>query len=491
MMDRRFIAAPLFAALAFATPEGGRAATAPLPVETAPASPTAVHGPAPLGTFVKDATVADGLIPIVVKNDKYYLELQTALLGRDFIETAVPSTGLGGFGPAPGEPYVAPARIMRFERAGGSIVLRWPNSYTMTGENGPAALGAASSLPNSVVAIEPIVAKDDDHVLISADAFLGDVADLAASLRRVTRNAAHAYALDPKRTFFSAAKAFPKNDVLRVDQTWQAADPAIVVDNAPDARSLEVVMTYNLIEAPTNRYQPRTDDARVGYFSQPLIDFSSDARLRRDVHEITRWNFGPRTSSAPQPAVNPLVFYLSKTMPFEYRDTVRDALLTWNEAFKRIGILDAVRVEMQPDDPSWDPEDLRHNMIRWINTSSPQYGAEGLIFDDPRTGEELNVGVNFDAVEGLGRLTYKYVIAPARGLPDTKTAEDAFEQDFVKAVMLHESGHALGLQHNFIGSLAYSATDLQSKAFTQRYGVASSVMDAGTRVSPPAAPAGT
>ena len=476
MFDRRFVAAPLFAVLAFASPAAGRAATASTPAAAPSAASATAHGPAPLATFVKDASVTDGLIPIVVKNDKYYLELRTAALGRDFIETAVPSTGLGGFGPAPGEPYVAPARIMRFERTGGSIVMRWPNAYTVTGSNGPAAIGVASSLPNSVVAVEPIVAQDDEHVLISADAFLGDVADLAASLRRVTRNPAHGYALDPKRTFFSAAKAFAKNDVLRVDQTWQAADPT-TVDNAPDARSLEVVMTYNLIEAPSDGYQPRTDDARVGYFSQPLIDFTNDAALRRDVHDITRWNFGPRASSAPQPASNPLVFYLSKSMPLEYRDTVKDALLTWNEAFKRIGILDAVRVEAQPEDPSWDPEDLRHNMIRWIDTSSPRYGAEGLILDDPRTGEELNVGVNFDAVEGLGRLTYKYLIAPARGLPDTKAAENAYEQELVKAVMLHESGHDLGLQHNFIGSEAYTAADLQSKAFTQRYGVASSVME--------------
>ena len=43
--------------------------------------------------------------------------------------------------------------------------------------------------------------------------------------------------------------------------------------------------------------------------------------------------------------------------------------------------------------------------------------------------------------------------------------------------MLHESGHDFGLQHNFIGSMAYTAHQLQDTGFTSRFGVASSVME--------------
>ncbi len=35
----------------------------------------------------------------------------------------------------------------------------------------------------------------------------------------------------------------------------------------------------------------------------------------------------------------------------------------------------------------------------------------------------------------------------------------------------------MGLQHNFIGSMAYTAAQLQSIAFTDKYGIASSVME--------------
>ena len=38
--------------------------------------------------------------------------------------------------------------------------------------------------------------------------------------------------------------------------------------------------------------------------------------------------------------------------------------------------------------------------------------------------------------------------------------------------MLHESGHNWGLQHNFIASEAYTAAQVRSKSFTERYGLA-------------------
>lgn len=454
--------------LSFAAPSGPASKSAQHPTEL----------PAAYGKFVKGATIAPGLIPIINKAGKVYLSLSPSQLGTDFIETSVPSSGLGGLGPAQGEPYVAPARILHFERVGNQVVLRWPNRYTITQPGSPQATGVRHSLPNSIIAIVPISAQDARHIVISADAFLGDVADLADSFNAGEKNTSHHYTLDPKKTFFLQTKAFPLNDVLRVDQSWDTAEPTPRFDNAPDSRYVEVRMTYNLIAAPHDGYIPRIYDPRVGYFSEPLMNFATDDEMQRAVHYITRWNFGKRTSAASFQATNPIVFYLSDDIPAEYRETVRQALLTWNQAFARAGILGAIQVKDQPTTPGWDPDDIRHNMIRWLDTSSPAFGAEALLITDPRTGEELNVGVNFDAIEGMGgRWIYKYIIAPARGLADTAGAEQAFTDSFIRSIILHESGHDMGLQHNFIGSMAYTAQNLQDKSFTDKYGVTSSVME--------------
>ena len=463
----------LFLCLAFVVlfPAASPAATTPSPPPAAPAG-----APANYDAFVRDATVLPGLITVLRKDGKVYLVLQKSQLAKDFVETSVPATGLGGFGPAPGEPYVAPARIMRFERVDNTVVIRWPNTFARVSAGNPAMISATASLPSSVVAVAPVVAESPSLVAIPAAPFLGDVADFAAQFDAIAPNPAHAYRLDPSRSFFLEAKAFPQNTVLRVSQTWASADPD-TIDNAPDPRSIEVKMTYNFIAAPNDGYMPRIADPRVGYFEQPLIDFQNDLSSTRNVYYLSRWNFMPEHPGMTSQAKNPLVFTLSNDVPVAYRDTVRNALLTWNAAFARIGILNAVQVVQQPDDPSFDVDDIRHNMVSWFDAPIPQYGAEALVITDPRTGEEINAGINVDAVEGLNGRAYRYVVAPARGLPDGESLERAFTLREIRAVVLHESGHDLGLQHNFIGSMAYTARELQDTSFTSTHGVASSVME--------------
>jgi Met-zincin/Domain of unknown function (DUF5117) len=435
----------------------------------------ATASPQPYDVFTKDAQVLPGLISVVRKNGKVYLSIAKAQLGEDFVETSVPTTGLGGFGPAPGEPYVAPARILHFDRVDNTVILRWPNTYAMVDANSPQSVGAKLSLPSSVIAVAPILAESPTSVVIEADAFLGDLANLKAQFDAVASNPGHGYKLDSDRSFFTDAKAFPRNTILRVSQTWVTDSPD-TIDNAPDARSIEVKMTYNVIAAPKDGYVPRIADPRIGYFEQPLLNFQSDSDPTRNVYYISRWNFMPATPGQPSVARNSLIFTLSDDIPLEYRDIVRQALLEWNKAFSRVGILDAIQVQDQPADSSFDSDDIRHNMVRWVDASSPQYGAEALIVTDPRTGEEINAGINVDSVVGLAGNRYRYVVAPARSLPDSEALERQFRLDNIRAIILHESGHDLGLQHNFIAYLAYSSKDLQSRAFTQKYGVATSVM---------------
>ncbi len=428
--------------------------------------------------FVKGATVTAGLVPLVRKDGALYLVIAKDALDRDFIQTAVPSTGLGGYGPAAGEPYVAPARIMRFERHDNRIVLRWPNTITLTKPGTPQEIGATKSLPASVIDVEPIVAENADNgdVVISAKGFLGDVIGFTQAFSDAFK-AGHSYRLDPERTYYLTEKAFPQNDVIRVAQTWESGDPD-TIDIAPDARSLEIDVTYNIIAAPSDGYMPRIADPRVGYFEQPLLDFDNDdASVNRNVYYLARWNFAPKTPGQPSDATHPLVYTISKDVPLKYRDSVRKALLAWNGPLEKIGIENGISVQDEPTDGTFDEDDLRNNVVRWIDAPTPQYGAEALLITDPRTGEELNAGINVDAVEGLAGRVYRFLIAPARGLPNTDAARDAFVQQAMVATVLHEAGHNMGLQHNFIGSMAYSAQDLQNPAFTQKYGVTSSVME--------------
>ena len=283
----------------------------PASASPAGAPGAAPGGPQPYAVFMKGATTEPGLIPIVRKAGSIYLALSKSQLGQDFIEVSVPSTGLGGLGPAAGEPYVAPARIMRFERVENRVVLRWPNTLAEVRPHTPEAAGARQSFPNSVIAVVPIAAEDDTTgtVVIPASPFLGDVAFYEAVFQQEIRNPLHGYHLDPTRTFFTQAKAFPENDILRVSQTWASSNPNLI-DNAPDARSVEVGMTYNIVAIPHDGYMPRFADPRVGYFAQPLLDFSRDRADPRNIYYVSRWNFAPQTPGRPSNATSAKTYRL-------------------------------------------------------------------------------------------------------------------------------------------------------------------------------------
>jgi hypothetical protein len=469
-------------------------------------------GPMALTKFVDGAQSQPGLFTVLRKSGKVYLQLHKDQLDADFVQSAVPVNGLGGFGLYPGAFDYAPARLIRFSRLDDKVFITWPNTNFLAQPNTPAENAVQATTAASNVGVAKVVAEDatTGDIVIDADAFLGDVIDLNDSLKATLGTTPeNSYHLDTDTASFGPTKAFPQNVLLEVRQNW-VTDTPDVVDNVPDPRSLAIRIDYNLVALPNDDYMPRLGDDRVGFFDTPFLDFSGDHVDTRQTHYIIRWNFKPQDPTRPSKATNPMVFYLSNTIPLEYRAALRDGVMEWNNAFARVGILDAVQVLDQPNDPNWDPDDIRYNVLRWLTESNGGGFAEAQLMVDPRTGEEFHTGVLFDADLMLGNhLGWRDFVDPTHpsGARNSFTREESeygagmrmeaaygrvalsmlgrtarygqsqFDYDFLKSIALHESGHDMGLQHNFIGSEAYTAKELQSVAFTSRYGVATSVME--------------
>ncbi|MBC5804868.1 MAG: hypothetical protein DLM53_06975 [Candidatus Eremiobacter antarcticus] len=471
-------------------------------------------GPQAYSKFIEGAQAQHGLFTLWRKSGKVYIEISKAQLDRDFVQSAVPVNGLGGFGIYSGAFDYAPARLIRFTRADDKIAIIWPNASFLAKPDSPAERAVKQSFADSVVGLAKIAAEDQTtgHIVFEATPFLSDVIDMADALKQnLGTKPDQAYHLNSEESYFGPSKAFPKNVLIEARQTWETSEPA-VVDNVPDARTIQFRIDYNIIAPPDDRsYMPRLADDRVGFFDNPYLDFGDDRKRNRQVHYAVRWNMQPSDPSKPlSPATHPMVFYLGNTIPMEYRAPLRDGLLAWNAAFERIGISDAVQVMDQPDDPNWDPDDIRYNVVRWLTESNGGGFAEAQIVIDPRTGEEFHTGVLFDADLMLGgNSLWRYLVDPTRnatgsgfgqreaayaagmhdqavfggvaldlmGRSSSYDMPEKFRYAFLKSLMLHEAGHDMGLQHNFIGSQAYTAKDLQSTAFTSRYGVATSVME--------------
>ena len=432
----------------------------------------------PYAEFVAGAQAHRGLFTIWQKDGGAYLELARDQLETDFLETIAPGNGVGQDPVWWGDTDYLPTQIVRFQRRGDSVVVVWRNWYAHTGANESARLATEASFPDSVVGIGKIAAENpaNGNIIFDLSSLLTDNIDL----RNVINGgipADEAYRLDPTLSYFDTVKAFPENDVITVAQTW-TTDASHVIDTAPDARRILMRVVYNFVQIPRDNYRPRLMDDRIGLYDDIYIDFSNDNRARRQLPYIVRWNFDPADPENPSRARHPMVMYLSSTIPPEYRGAIRDACLEWNKAFERIGILDAIVVRDQPNDPNWDPDDVRYSVIRWLDETKPTFGADSQTLFNPLTGEEIRTGVLVSDVVGMNpHRAWKYLVDPVRYGRTTDPMPAAFLHDSIFATLVHEMGHNLGMQHNFIGHEAYTAAEIQSTAFTHKHGIASSVME--------------
>ncbi len=428
-------------------------------------------------------------------------------LGADFIELPVPVNGIGG-GLFAGLTDLQNCRVIRFVKQDNRVAILFPTTRFLARPNSPEANAVEAGTANSVAGVAKVLSVDDatGDVVFDASPFLQDITGVGDYLTDLNggrqMNPMGAYRLDPQATYFGGTKAFPQNVTLTAEQTFSSLNPQYIVDAAADPHNLQVGLQYTIAQMPSNDgYVPRLFDDRVGYFSNAHDDFSSDDSFDKSADYIVRWNL----------AKKPIVYYLSNTIPTRYRFAVRKALLTWNNAFRAMGIADAVEVKDQPNDPSFDPDDMRYNVVRWLAETDGGF-AEAQLLYNPYTGEMLKSGIVIDSdLMRYGKMDYPVDIQGDSGTSaatvrarsigsDYAQGERAqfaygmsalaiqngidgyhvpqkFANEFLESIVLHESGHDFGLRHNYLGSQAYTAAQLRSPAFTQRYGTASSVME--------------
>ncbi len=469
----------------------------------------------PFERFEDGATPQPGLFTVWRKQGQVYLELAPDQFDRTYLLVPILASGLGGglFSGIDFDPV-----LLQFHRNGPTIYTTEQNSHATARPGTPAAQAVSLSFPQSVISADAVTAirKDNGDVVFPASVFLTDILDLADIINPqggISFGPVAHYSLNSHLSYFGPTKAFPKNVDIEADLTMSSftAGP---LDTVPDARSLFLRVHYSLVDLPDDGYKPRYADDRLGYFITARRQYDDPETTTSFVRYIDRWNIqksDPRARVSP--AKNPIVYYLSNDIPTKYRAPIREALLTWNKAFEAIGITNAVVVRQQPDDPAWDPDDVRYSVVRWVVSPSDAF-AYGPSIADPRTGEIFRGDIVIDA--NLARFASteqaefvdptKGMSAQARALcasSDCDYGYGAHQQAawaalalsmdgvkgfgaqppqnyvnaFLEAIVLHESGHDLGLRHNFAASTAYTHAQLHDARFTAAHGLTSSVMD--------------
>ncbi len=487
----------------------------------------------PWKDVTKDARAIDGLFKMHMKTDQsLLLEIQPAQLGMDFGFIAHYSKGTGVFNIHDGL-ALGDTRMLRFERVGETVYLRHMNTRFTADDGSPLRASLDDNLGHSIVAAFKIESQHDTTKALLID-FTGlvvsDYLDLAERMKLYFGG--RPVQFDKSRSYVSRAQGFPKNIEIDAELTFKPnGSPITSSAGVSDVSSVPLGLRYSFFALPDDPMPRRVADDRVGFFIDAQRDFSIDRGGDQMVRYVNRWRLEKKDPDADiSDPVEPIVYYIDRTVPHEYRRWVKEGIEGWQKAFEAAGFSNAIIAREAPDDSTWSAEDMRYSTVRWSAAHQMGY-AIGPSQTDPRTGEILNADVLLSSVfmSGWGR-EWEDLAGPNGMLQKMNAIEQArqhmtphekdglcmveigkqFEMGLVSTVLLadgvadpvggvpeefygpalrdlvfHEVGHTIGLRHNFRGSASIPYARMQDEAYTAKNGLTLSVMDyAGSNISP-------
>jgi len=286
---------------------------------------------------------------------------------------------------------------------------------------------------------------------------------------------------------------------------------------------------FSVVLLPEIPMVPRASDDRLLYFTTLYTDEGQHAvgphtlpsqAVDPTASVIWRWNISRLENSTIRIHVDPSV-------PERWREWVREGVEAWNAAFALIGQPQAVTAVL-PEDEGWpadyDMADARFSTISW--SVRTEVASMGIAKVDPRSGEiikgditmsdgwvgawlqdldllspnvthsahELRAKKELEKTQMLQLSDFRRqrsqrkaprprrsslsLLSELFGKKSMNAAElEAFVGAGLRSVVMHETGHILGLRHNFKGSLGVSAECLQTISCTAEQGLGVSVMD--------------
>lgn len=404
-------------------------------------------------------------------------------------------------------------RLIEFRRHYNRIeVVSW-NPRFIFDENNPLSRAAEANRSEAVLAVLDIEADDNGRVLLKADPLfksqaLHRVAPWANPSQTGPRFSLGQLSSDRSR--IARERVYDNNMDVVVDYVFINEEPVVFGSSAiTDPRSITISLQHSFIEMPDNDYQPRRDDARVGYFTQQFDEMTNPEWAPwGDV--INRWNLVKQDPDAElSEPVEPIVWWIENTTPHEWRDAIRKGVEDWNEAFEAAGFKNALVVKVQPDDADWDAGDVNYNVLRWTSSPRPPFGGYGPSLANPKTGELISSNIMLEFVFMSNRWTLGEVFSSGAELGEYHNFDDAhmhcslghevqmghmfarlasdrrmyddIENDPIleqglRHLIMHEVGHTLGLNHNMKSHGLWDNEQVHDQSLTQGV-IAGSVMD--------------
>ena len=88
---------------------------------------------------------------------------------------------------------------------------------------------------------------------------------------------------------------------------------------------------------------------------------------------ITRWRLEPKPEDKDAylrgelvEPVKPIVFYIDKTTPVQWRKYIKQGVEDWQVAFEKAGFKNAIIAKELPDSVAADEDDINYSVINYV-----------------------------------------------------------------------------------------------------------------------------
>jgi uncharacterized protein DUF4953/uncharacterized protein DUF5117/uncharacterized protein DUF5118 len=421
--------------------------------------------------ITKEARTSQGVFTVHRIDDKVYFEIPPDAFGKLMLwqtEVAKASAGAGYGGSSLG------SRVVKWERRANKVYL-WQLNFDKHGDGKAIQEAVDSATMGSIVYAFSVEAEGRDRapVINVTQLFSTDVPEFSAA-----RMAGAGAGVDAGRSYVEEVKAFPTNIETRSMLTFRVGAGPM-----GGARSVSMLVHYSMALLPEKAMRPRYFDSRVGYFTQAFEDYSSSGKnWVENKQYISRYRLEKKDPKAEvSEPVKPIVFYLSREVPEKWREYMKKGVEDWQPVFEKAGFRNAIICKYAPtvdEDPSWDPEDARYSVIRWV--ALPIANAMGPHVHDPRSGEIISAHII--VWHDVLKLVQQWYFVQCAAL-DPQAAKLPFPDELtgrlLRQVITHEVGHTLGLRHNQRASSAYTIAQLRDPKFCEEHGTTASIMSYG------------
>jgi len=420
----------------------------------------------------------DGYFPLYWDSEQGKLLLEISRFDKEFLYQVSLPTGVGSNPLGLDRGQLGDTHVVHFERTGPKVLMVEGNYRFRAITSDEAERRAVEeSFARSVLWGFKVEAAEGERVLVDATSFF--VRDAHGVADRLRESNQGQYRLDDSRSavYLQRTKAFPKNTEVEATLTFTTEGNAgpLVRETVPSPQSLTVREHHSLVELPDASYTPRRLDPRVGLFAVEFYDYASPFTEPIEKRWITRHRLEKKDpAAAVSEPVKPIVYYVDNGAPEPIRSALVEGASWWAAAFEAAGFRNAFQVKVLPADA--DPMDVRYNMINWVHRSSRGWSYGGSVVD-PRTGEIIKGNVTLGSL----RIRQDYLIGTGlippfersswgTGAPwaecelgmmadmdeldglDPSADAGAMSLARVRQLAAHETGHTLGLAHNFAAS---------------------------------------